>query len=66
LRASGSVADSGLSVNSSDPAQHIRHRLGFPFPTASRGDAPPVQAGGDFPQSLCASGLSVNAWRATA
>ena len=30
-----------------DPLQNVRHRRRFPFPTARRGDAAPLQSGGD-------------------
>jgi hypothetical protein len=41
-----------------DPFQHVRHRRRFPFSPTGRGDAAPIESGGDLSERLRPSGLS--------
>jgi hypothetical protein len=40
-------------------SEDVRHCLSFPFAAAGRGDAAPVQGGGDLAEGLCAGSLGL-------
>jgi hypothetical protein len=44
---------------SRDTTKHIRNRPHLPATAASRGNAAPVQSGGDLSQGFCTGGLSL-------
>ena len=56
LRSTRASPSPRLQVLGCDPFQHVRHRRRFPFPPARRGDAAPIESGGDLPKRLRASG----------
>ncbi len=46
-------------VTDPDPFEHVRHCCRFPFASARRGNAAPVESGGDLPKRLGAGSSSL-------